>query len=195
MSAQAHSTSTQDPNWGVMSDSELVQAFKQANLKESAFREIIRRYQKTVYYHVRHLLLSHDDADDAAQNSFIRIWENLDGFRGDSQLKSWIYRVSTNEALNVLRKRKPNVDFDEAQPEMADYLSEPTYMNESGIEKQLQKALCYLPYKQKLVFVLRYFEDLDYELIGELTNTSVGALKSSYHHAVKKLEIYLNVLR
>lgn len=195
MSAQAHSTSTQDPNWGAMSDSELVQAFKQANLKESAFREIIRRYQKTVYYHVRHLLLSHDDADDAAQNSFIRIWENLDGFRGDSQLKSWIYRVSTNEALNVLRKRKPNVDFDEAQPEMADYLSEPTYLNESGIEKQLQKALCYLPYKQKLVFVLRYFEDLDYELIGELTNTSVGALKSSYHHAVKKLEIYLNVLR
>lgn len=195
MSAQAHSTSLQNPNWGAMSDSDLVLSFKQLNHKESAYREVIRRYQKVVYYHVRHLLLSHDDADDAAQNTFIRIWENLEGFRGESQLKSWIYRVATNEALNVLRKRKPNIDFDEAQPEMADYLSEPTYMNEQGMEKQLQKALCYLPYKQKLVFVLRYFEDLDYKLIGELTNTSVGALKSSYHHAVKKLEIYLKVLR
>lgn len=195
MSAQAHSTSLQNPNWRAMSDSDLVLAFKQSNHKEPAFREVIRRYQKVVYYHVRHLLLSHDDADDAAQNTFIRIWENLEDFRGESQLKSWIYRISTNEALNVLRKRKPNIDFDEAQPEMADHLSEPTYMDEQGIEKQLQKALCYLPYKQKLVFVLRYFEGLDYELIGELTNTSVGALKSSYHHAVKKLEIYLNVLR
>lgn len=195
MSAQAHSTSLQNPNWGSLSDSELVMAFQQSDLRDQAFREVVRRYHKTVYYHVRHLLLSHDDADDAAQNTFIRIWENLDGFRGDSQLKSWIYRVSTNEALNLLRKRKPNIDFDEAQPEMADCLSEPTYMDEQGIEKQLQKALCYLPYKQKLVFVLRYFEDLDYALIGELTNTSVGALKSSYHHAVKKLEIYLNVLR
>jgi len=195
MSAKRLHNSLDPQNLSQLEDQALVAAFQEANSKEHAFREILKRYHQTVYYHARHLLVSHDDADDAAQNTFVRIWENLDGFRGESQLKSWIYRIATNEALNLLRKRKPNIDFDEAQPELADHLSEPTYMTEAVIEKQLQKALCFLPFKQKLVFVMRYFEDLDYETIAELTNTSVGALKSSYHHAVKKLEIYLKVLR
>ena len=161
----------------------------------SLFVEIVRRYQQQIYYHCRNLLLSHDDADDAAQNTFIKVWQNANQFKGDSRLRTWVYRIATNESINLIRKRKPTIDFDEAQPEMADMITEDLYLSGDYISLKLQKALCYLPFKQKLVFTLRYFEDLTYEEIAVLTSTSEGALKASYHHAVKKLEIYLSVLR
>ena len=161
----------------------------------SLFVEIVRRYQQQIYYHCRNLLLSHDDADDAAQNTFIKVWQNANQFKGDSRLRTWVYRIATNESINLIRKRKPTIDFDEAQPEMADMITEDLYLSGDDISLKLQKALCYLPFKQKLVFTLRYFEDLTYEEIALLTSTSEGALKASYHHAVKKLEIYLSVLR
>ena len=161
----------------------------------SLFVEIVRRYQQQIYYHCRNLLLSHDDADDAAQNTFIKVWQNANQFKGDSRLRTWVYRIATNESINLIRKRKPTIDFDEAQPEMADMITEDLYLLGDDISLKLQKALCYLPFKQKLVFTLRYFEDLTYEEIAVLTSTSEGALKASYHHAVKKLEIYLSVLR
>ena len=161
----------------------------------SLFVEIVRRYQQQIYYHCRNLLLSHDDADDAAQNTFIKVWQNANQFKGDSRLRTWVYRIATNESINLIRKRKPTIDFDEAQPEMADMITEDLYLSGDDISLKLQKALCYLPFKQKLVFTLRYFEDLTYEEIAVLTSTSEGALKASYHHAVKKLEIYLSVLR
>jgi RNA polymerase sigma-70 factor (ECF subfamily) len=171
--------------------SELLQHGMSAEL----FQEVVKRYQKVIYYHCRNLLVSHDDADDAVQNAFIKIWQNAQQFKGDSLLKTWIYRIATNEAINLIRKRKPNIDFDEAQPEMAEMISEDLYLSGDEIALKLQKALCFLPFKQKLVFTLRYFEDLSYADIAMLTSTSEGALKASYHHAVKKLEIYLNVLR
>jgi RNA polymerase sigma-70 factor (ECF subfamily) len=161
----------------------------------SLFVEIVRRYQQQIYYHCRNLLLSHDDADDAAQNTFIKVWQNANQFKGDSRLRTWVYRIATNESINLIRKRKPTIDFDEAQPEMADMITEDLYLSGDDISLKLQKALCYLPFKQKLVFTLRYFEDLTYEEIAVLTSTSEGALNASYHHAVKKLEIYLSVLR
>lgn len=159
------------------------------------FVEILRRYQKQIYYHCRNLLVNHDDADDAAQNTFIKVWQNLGQFKGESRLRTWVYRIATNESINLIRKRRPTIDFDEAQPEMAEMISEELYLSGDEIALKLQKALCYLPFKQKLVFTLRYFEDLTYEEIAVLTSTSEGALKASYHHAVKKLEIYLGVLR
>jgi len=182
-------------NFQRINDSQLVSYFSKSEHVEAVFRELIRRYQKQVYQYVRNMLLSHDDADDVTQNVFIKIWQNLANFRGDSKLSTWIYRIASNETITFIRKRKPNVDFDEAMPELADYLIEDMNLSSHDIEVKLQRALCYLPYKQKLVFVLKYYEDLSYDEIAHLTQTSVGALKSSYHHAVKKIEIYLDVLK
>lgn len=176
-------------------EDELTAELLREGMSPSLFVELVSRYQKVVYYHCRNLLVSHDDADDAVQNAFIKIWQNAQQFKGESQLKTWIYRIATNESINLIRKRKPTIDFDEAQPEMAEMISEDLYLSGDDIALKLQKALCFLPFKQKLVFTLRYFEGLSYADIALLTSTSEGALKASYHHAVKKLEIYLNVLR
>jgi len=178
-----------------LSEDELSVLLVSSDITAFLFVEISRRYQQQIYYHCRNLLLSHDDADDAAQNTFIKVWQNANQFKGESRLRTWIYRIATNESINLIRKRKPTIDFDEAQPEMADMITEDLYLSGDDIALKLQKALCYLPFKQKLVFTLRYFEDLSYSEIAVLTSTSEGALKASYHHAVKKLEIYLSVLR
>jgi RNA polymerase sigma-70 factor (ECF subfamily) len=178
-----------------LSEDELSMELVAVGASALIFVEILRRYQKQIYYHCRNLLVNHDDADDAAQNTFIKVWQNLGQFKGESRLRTWVYRIATNESINLIRKRRPTIDFDEAQPEMAEMISEELYLSGDEIALKLQKALCYLPFKQKLVFTLRYFEDLTYEEIAVLTSTSEGALKASYHHAVKKLEIYLGVLR
>jgi len=178
-----------------LSEDELSVELVSSDITAFLFVEISRRYHQQIYYHCRNLLLSHDDADDAAQNTFIKVWQNANQFKGESRLRTWVYRIATNESINLIRKRKPTIDFDEAQPEMADMITEDLYLSGDDIALKLQKALCYLPFKQKLVFTLRYFEDLSYSEIAVLTSTSEGALKASYHHAVKKLEIYLSVLR
>jgi RNA polymerase sigma factor (sigma-70 family) len=178
-----------------LSEDELSMELVAVGASALIFVEILRRYQKQIYYHCRNVLVNHDDADDAAQNTFIKVWQNLGQFKGESRLRTWVYRIATNESINLIRKRRPTIDFDEAQPEMAEMISEELYLSGDEIALKLQKALCYLPFKQKLVFTLRYFEDLTYEEIAVLTSTSEGALKASYHHAVKKLEIYLGVLR
>jgi RNA polymerase sigma-70 factor (ECF subfamily) len=178
-----------------LSEDELSMELISQGVSVLLFGEILRRYQKQIYYHCRNLLVNHDDSDDAAQNTFIKVWQNLAQFKGESRLRTWVYRIATNESINLLRKRKPTIDFDEAQPEMAEMIGEEMYLSGDEIALKLQKALCYLPFKQKLVFTLRYFEDLSYDEIATLTSTSEGALKASYHHAVKKLEIYLGVLR
>jgi RNA polymerase sigma-70 factor (ECF subfamily) len=177
------------------SDEELSTELLREGVGPEIFAEIVRRYQRPIYYHCRNLLVSHDDADDAVQNALIKIWQNASQFKGESLLRTWIYRIATNESINLIRKRKPTIDFDEAQPEMAEMITEDLYLSGDEIALKLQKAMCFLPFKQKLVFTLRYFEDLSYADIALLTSTSEGALKASYHHAVKKLEIYLNVLR
>jgi len=178
-----------------LSEDELSVELVSSDITAFLFVEISRRYQQQIYYSCRNVLLSHDDADDAAQNTFIKVWQNANQFKGESRLRTWVYRIATNESINLIRKRKPTIDFDEAQPEMADMITEDLYLSGDDIALKLQKALCYLPFKQKLVFTLRYFEDLSYSEIAVLTSTSEGALKASYHHAVKKLEIYLSVLR
>ena len=177
------------------SEEELSMELLREGVGPEIFAEIVRRYQRPIYYHCRNLLVSHDDADDAVQNALIKIWQNASQFEGESLLRTWIYRIATNESINLIRKRKPTIDFDEAQPEMAEMITEDLYLSGDEIALKLQKAMCFLPFKQKLVFTLRYFEDLSYADIALLTSTSEGALKASYHHAVKKLEIYLNVLR
>ncbi len=160
--------------------------------REKVFFDIVGRYKARVYYLVRNILVSHDDADDAAQNTFIKIWEKLHTFRSESALYTWIYRIATNEALTLLRRRKPGLSLDDVSEELMDTsFSESAWIDGTETERKLQEAINKLPLKQKLVFCLRYFEELNYEQIATITETSVGALKASYFHAVQKIETFL----
>jgi len=152
---------------------------------------LVRKYQQRVYLLVRKMVIDHDDADDVVQEIFIKVWKNLDRFEGDSQLFTWIYRIATNECLRFLEKKKKKrfwISTNNASTELADKLDSSSLISGDEVQKKLQKALLRLPDKQRLVFNLKYFEELKYEEIAQITDTSVGALKASYHHAVKKIK-------
>ena len=156
---------------------------------ESAFNAIVDSYSERLYWHIRRLLYSHEDADDLLQEVFIKVWRALPAFRGESQLYTWLYRIATNEALNFLRKKNSKVEVD---AELADALfgekiDEDHDFNGNALQRELHKAVNQLPQKQKLVFNLRYFDEMKYEDIARITGTSVGALKASYHHAYTKI--------
>ncbi len=174
-----------------LSDDELVRIFSNGDSRHPIFLEIVNRYKVRVYAHIRRIVISHDDADDASQNTFIKVWENLGTFRGDCALFSWIYRIATNEALVLLRKKKPNISMDDVQAELGKITGSGQDLEAHEIQALLQKALLLLPEKQKIVFNLKYFDDLTYEQMADITGTSVGALKASYFHAVKKIEQFL----
>ncbi len=174
-------------------DNELIALFAQANKKNEAFELILKKYQKQTYWHIRRIVIDHDDADDILQNTFIKVWENLSKFREDSKLYTWIYRIATNEALQFLQKKKQNLNtkFDDVANELTEKLSAGAYFNGNQIELKLQQAILTLPEKQRIVFNMKYYDDLKYEEMQQVLDTSVGALKASYHHAVKKIEEYL----
>lgn len=159
--------------------------------QEDAFKLILKEYKERLYYLIRKIVIDHDDTDDILQEVFIKIWRNLDKFRGDSGLYTWLYRIATNEALTFLRRRKDaqNISMDE-NPELLRYLEAGNTSLISGdeISLKLQKAVLQLPEKQRVVFNLKYFEHLSYEEISEITETSVGGLKANYHSAKKKIE-------
>jgi RNA polymerase sigma-70 factor (ECF subfamily) len=154
---------------------------------------LVRAYQQRVYWHVRKMVIDHDDSDDLTQEVFIKIHRYIDTFREDSQLFTWIYRIATNECLTFLEKKKRRffLPIGDVAGELSAKLDSSSHVTGDEIEKKLQKALLKLPDKQRLVFNMKYFEDLTYEQMSEITNTSVGALKASYHHAVKKIEEFL----
>ena len=154
---------------------------------------LVRTYQQRVYWHVRKMVIDHDDADDLTQEVFIKIHRYIDTFREDSQLFTWIYRIATNECLTFLDKKKRRffLPIGDVEGELNNKLDSSSHVSGDEIQKKLQKALLKLPDKQRIVFNMKYFEDLQYEQIAEITGTSVGALKASYHHAVKKIEEYL----
>ncbi|HKK61873.1 MAG TPA: RNA polymerase sigma factor, partial [Bacteroidales bacterium] len=158
--------------------------------KEQAFSLLLNKYKERLYWHCRRLLVSHEDADDALQNTFIKIWSNLGNFRGDAELYTWLFRIATNESLTLLRKKnkfvlKHDSDNDTVFEET---LVADAYFDGNEIQIKLQKAIKKLPEKQKVVFNLKYYEEMKYEEMAEVLETSVGALKASYHHAVKKIE-------
>ncbi|GAA4404554.1 RNA polymerase sigma factor [Nibrella viscosa] len=178
-----------------MTDQELLEKYRNPETRNFAFNLLVRQYQQKIYWHVRKMVIDHDDADDLTQETFIKVWTSLENFRGDSQLYTWIYRIATNECLNFLNKkrRKFFLPIGDVEGELTEKLESDTG-GPSGDEVQLklQKALLKLPDKQRLVFNMKYFDDMKYEEIAEITGTSVGALKASYHLAVKKIEEYLN---
>ncbi|MEL6918593.1 MAG: RNA polymerase sigma factor [Bacteroidota bacterium] len=174
-------------------EEDLVHQLKQKETQAKAFEVLVNTYKERLYWHVRRIVLDHNDADDVLQNTFIKIYRNIDGFKGDSKLFSWMYRIATNESLTFLKvkSRKLGVSNEGLQDKMANNLEADVYFEGDEIQLKLQKAIAMLPEKQKLVFNMKYFEELKYEEISEILETSVGGLKASYHLAVKKLETYL----
>ena len=162
--------------------------------QNEAFRKLLQLYQKPLYYHIRNMVLNHDDADDVLQNTFVKVFGNLKNFKGDSKLYSWIYRIATNEAITFMQQRakKQGISYEEAQQKAINKLESDVFFDGDEIQLKLQKAIATLPEKQQLVFKMRYFEELKYEEMSEILNTSVGALKASYHIAAKKIEEFLH---
>jgi len=177
-----------------LDDLALLSLIKDPKTKEKGYRFMLEHYQKRIYGVVRKMVIIHDDADDLTQNTFIKAFKNIEKFKGDSSLFTWLYRIATNESLNFLEKKKKRffVSVDDHEKKMANYLDSSPHIDGDAIAVLLQKILLKLPEKQRLVFNLRYFEELSYENISEITATSVGALKASYHHAVKKIEKEIN---
>lgn len=173
-----------------ITDKELLEMFRNGDNPNYAFNLLVRKYQRRVYILVRRMLITHEDTNDVVQNSFIKVWKNIGKFREDSQLFSWIYRIATNEALYFLRERnkRPMVTPFDNEFIMNSKVADDNYFKADVIQKKLQIAVMTLPDKQKSVFNLRYYEELSYEEISKITNTTVNSLKSSYHIAVKKIE-------
>jgi RNA polymerase sigma-70 factor (ECF subfamily) len=171
----------------------LIEQLKNVRTKEVAFRELISQYKERLYWHIRKIVITHDDADDVLQNTFIKIFKNIDQFKEDSKLYSWMYRIATNESITFINKRakQRNIDSTEIHTELVSSLQSDVYFSGDEIQLILQKAVASLPQKQQLVFNMKYFDDLKYHEISEILETSVGALKASYFHAVNKIENYI----
>ena len=174
-------------------DKELLLQFKNASTREAAYTQIIKKYQEKLYWHIRRLVIGHDDAKDVLQNMFIKVWKNLDNFREDSQLYTWLYRIATNESLSFIdqAKRKATTSMSDHEDYYSNKLKSDKDFDSKKLEWKLQLAIQELPEKQKAVFNLRYFDEMPYEEMSKVLETSEGALKASYHHAVKKIEDYI----
>jgi RNA polymerase sigma factor (sigma-70 family) len=174
-------------------EKQFIQELLDPKTQNQAFQKLVSSYQKPLYSHIRNIVLNHDDANDVLQNTFIKVHQNLKNFKGESKLFSWMYRIATNEALTFLsqKAKKSGITSEKLQSKAIDNLQADVYFDGSQIQIQLQKALLSLPEKQQLVFKMKYFEELKYEEISEILGTSVGALKASYHHAVKKIEAFV----
>ena len=172
-----------------MTDSEIICIYNSGQ-HEKAFNNIVDTYTERLYWHVRRFLCSHEDTNDLLQDIFIKVWSALPTFRGDAQLYTWLYRIATNMVLNHLRKQKLRalVSFDSAYDILEKKIDEDAYFNGNELQRELHKAIQRLPEKQRIVFCFRYFDEMKYEEISEITNTSVGALKASYHHAYNKIK-------
>ncbi|WP_268223010.1 RNA polymerase sigma factor [Sinomicrobium oceani] len=177
----------------MVSDEILVRRLKAPATREQAFRELVSQYKERLYWHIRRTVIDHEDTDDVLQNTFIKIYRNIDKFKEESSLFSWMYRIAINESitfLNAKAKRK-GLDNGELQESLVANLHADTYFSGDDVQLKLQQAIATLPEKQKLVFNMKYFEGITYEEMSGILDTSIGALKASYHHAVKKIEHFL----
>jgi RNA polymerase sigma-70 factor (ECF subfamily) len=173
-----------------LEDQFIIEKILSEETRDYGFNLLTREYQERIYWHVRKMVIDHEDANDLVQDIFIKIWNNLESFRKDSKLYTWIYRIATNETLNFLSKKRKKffLPIHDVTAELSGKLDQGVLLDGNEVELRLQKALLKLPEKQRLVFNMKYFDNLKFEEIAEITQTSVGALKASYHHAVKKIE-------
>lgn len=174
-------------------DQELLTLFKEPATKEQAFTAIIKKYQEKLYWHIRRIVITHEDADDVLQNMFIKVWKGLENFREDSQLYTWLYRIATNESLTFLNKEKKrsSVSLSDDDNGLSNKLKSDSHFDANKLEWKLQLAIQSLPEKQRVVFNLRYYDEMPYEEMSHILETSEGALKASYHHAAKKIENFI----
>lgn len=174
-------------------EEDIIARLKDEKERAAAFSVIVNRYSQQIYWHIRRMVLSHDDANDLVQNTFIKAWTNIDKFRGDSKISTWLYRIAINETLNFLGKNQNNtVSINSPEGAIAEQLESDTHFNGERADALLQEAIHRLPEKQRLTFNMKYYEEMKYEEMSEILGTSVGALKASYHIAVKKIEDYIN---
>ena len=181
----------------MIDEQQLIADLKDEATKQVAFRSMVRHYKERLYWHVRKIVLDHEDADDILQNTFIKVWRNIDSFRAESGLYTWLYRIATNESLTFLNQKKKKT-FGGSDEELNDYLVEniqaDPYFNGDELQLRLQEAIARLPEKQRLVFNMRYYDDMKYQDMERVLETTEGALKASYHHAVKKISDYMKNL-
>lgn len=174
------------------SDKELLEQFRNSDDRHPSFNTLVKKYQKPVYWLVRRIIIDHDDTNDVVQNTFIKVWNHLDKFRADSEFYTWLYRIATNESITFLNQKRKNImlPFNQLEQQLSDSLKDDPYFKGDEIQRRLQQAILTLPEKQRIVFNMKYFDNLKYEDMSKILETSVGALKASFHIAVKKIEKY-----
>ncbi|WP_010182504.1 RNA polymerase sigma factor [Aquimarina agarilytica] len=174
-------------------DQSLITLLKDKKQKNIAFKMLLDTYQKRLYWHIRKLVLIHEDANDVLQNTYLKIYKNIDSFKGNSSIHTWMYRIAYNESIDFLKAKQKRLKLssEEINTKILEALKEDVYFEGDQIQFKLQEALLKLPEKQKQVFVMKYYDDLKFKEISEIIGTSEGALKASYHHAVKKIERFL----
>lgn len=177
----------------MVEEKELVTALQSEEAKEAAFNELVTQYKERLYWQIRNMVLNHDDADDVLQNTFIKIFRNINSFKGDSKLHTWMYRIAANESITFLNKKakRNNVSIENLQDSAVRKLESDVYFEGDAIQLQFQKAIATLPERQRLIFTMKYFEDHTFEELSKILETSVGGLKSSYHIAVKKITAFI----
>ncbi len=181
-------------NTAIMDDAALLAAFRMPATRDKAFTDILKKYSERLYWHIRRMVVSHDDTHDILQNVSIKVWRALGEFRAEANLYTWLYRIATNESLSFLesQKRRAALSLSHEESFLENKLVAETGFDARKLEWRLQQAIAALPEKQRLVFNLRYYDEMPYEQMSEVLGTSVGALKASYHHAVKKVEAFFN---
>ena len=179
---------------GEYSDYELLEHFRNESTRNNAFSTIVARYRERLYWHIRKIVIVHEDADDVLQNTFIKVWKGLETFKGEAQLYTWLYRVATNESINLLNQKRNRqmMPLEDTEYLLSGALQYDDLFSGDEIQLLLQKAILTLPEKQRIVFNMKYFDEMSYDDISEIVGTSVGALKASYHHAVKKIKDYIH---
>ncbi|MGE4414715.1 MAG: RNA polymerase sigma factor [Bacteroidales bacterium] len=176
-----------------MEDKDLLELYREDGKQRYAFNLIVDKYSERLYWHIRKMVASHDDANDILQNTLLKAWKNLEGFREESRLYTWLYRIATNESLTFLKRArlKATLSLSDYSKQLENQLEADAYFNGDDTQRLFRKAVLKLPDKQRAVFTMRYFDDMKYEDISEVLGTSVGALKASYHHAFQKIQIFL----
>lgn len=193
----SHNSETNDGQSSMnITDDQILSLLQSQSSYEKGFRALMEKYQERLYWHIRKMVYEHDDANDVIQNTFIKVYRSIDKFKGNSKLYTWLYRIATNESITFLNKKKKKAtsSIDDEEANLSNRLKADEYFDGDEIQLQLQLALETLPEKQRMVFNLRYFDEMSYADISEVLETSVGALKASYHHAVKKIEAHIKTV-
>lgn len=190
---QASNTTNRNLTMSKYNEEEIIEQLQDPSLQRKAFGEVVKEYSEQLYWQIRRMVLSHEDANDLLQNTFIKAWSNLEYFRGDAKMSTWLYRIALNECLNFLNKQRAQnqMSLEDAETNMVNKLESDPYFDGDETQLLFEKAIQTLPEKQRMVFNLKYFQEMKYEDMSEILGTSVGALKASYHHAVKKIQDFL----